>query len=762
MAAQYQSKNIQTLVQSHQPSTFKGINGLSPTLGSHTQSPHRGNTRNTHTKHNTTSKKRTDTQQEQQQQQQQQINSQTQGSETNTLTPQPITPPTTTPHISKHARNTPKININPTGTAVVNLSSQQLTRPQVRLLRRGIKFIPAPRAPDPEGFRDPLEAFKIRLRLENHFNKRPSFSDKDRKFRNKSNWNPPLDPEFEPYLTRMTATIENIQPTQDKRNLPATETRAIKQLTKNKKIVIKPADKGASVVVMDKKDYLGEVYRQLGNPLHYRQLEQPKVPDNRIEIDRVCDTLLDQNYIDAGQHQFIRGEEAPRSRLLYTLPKIHKIKENWPGEKKVPPGRPIVSDCSSESYNSAKYIDYFLAPLAVTHESYIKDTGDFLRKVRSFPVPEDAYLATIDVDALYTNINNRDGIEAVQQAFQEHPDPKRPDQELIDLLRVNLEGNDFVFFEQDYLQTHGTSMGKLFAPHYADIFMAHWEKGALSTCPIKPLVYLRFLDDIFIIWRGSREQFEEFLAILNNHHESIKLKAEFSDQAVNFLDTTVFKGNGFTNNHILDTQVYFKPTDTSELLHTDSYHPPHTFKGIVKSQLIRVDRISSDPIYQRPAEERVTTALKKRGYTDKLIRKILSDHHNKEDNKPKGASQKCTSDFCRTCRTPDLIIATDEIRDRWGQRFPLPTKQTCTTTNGIYRIHCDNCQQAYVGETGGEFRTRIHHHRSDIRTNKKTPIGSHFNGKGCEMRDMRVTFLEHFKWEPQDTLPYDPNKARRL
>ena len=67
-----------------------------------------------------------------------------------------------------------------------------------------------------------------------------------------------------------------------------------------------------------------------------------------------------------------------------------------------------------------------------------------------------------------------------------------------------------------------------------------------------------------------------------------------------------------------------------------------------------------------------------------------------------------------------------------------------------------------MGETGGEFRTRIHHHRSDIRTKKKTPIGSHFNGKGCEMRDMRVTFLEHFKWEPQGTLPYDPNKARRL
>ena len=176
-------------------------------------------------------------------------------------------------------------------------------------------------------------------------------------------------------------------------------------------------------------------------------------------------------------------------------------------------------------------------------------------------------------------------LEAVKQAFQEHTNHRRPDQEIIDLLKVNLEGNDFVFFEQDYLQTYGTSMGKVSTLHHADIFMAYWEKEALATCPIKPLLYLRFLNNIFIIWRGSWEQFEEFLGILNNHHESIKLKAEFIDSAVNFLDTTVFKGNGFANNHILDTQVYFKPTDTSELLHIDSYHPPHTFKGIVKSQL---------------------------------------------------------------------------------------------------------------------------------------------------------------------------------
>ena len=62
---------------------------------------------------------------------------------------------------------------------------------------------------------------------------------------------------------------DNIRPTQYKQNIQVKETMAIKQLAK-KKLIIKPADKGASVVVMDKADYLGEVHRQLGDPLHYR------------------------------------------------------------------------------------------------------------------------------------------------------------------------------------------------------------------------------------------------------------------------------------------------------------------------------------------------------------------------------------------------------------------------------------------------------------------------------------------------------------
>ena len=72
----------------------------------------------------------------------------------------------------------------------------------------------------------------------------------------------------------------------------------------------------------------------------------------------------------------------------------------------------------------------------------------------------------------YTNIDNTNGLEAVKQIFNKNPDPERPDKEILELLKINLENNDFEFNSQWYLQTWGTLMGKKFAPNYANLFLA--------------------------------------------------------------------------------------------------------------------------------------------------------------------------------------------------------------------------------------------------------------------------------------------------
>ena len=135
----------------------------------------------------------------------------------------------------------------------------------------------------------------------------------------------------------------------------------------------------------------------------------------------------------------MKCSEDPAQRRMYLLPKIHKDRKVWPREGKVPPGRPIIADCGSESYASAEYIGHFLPPLAKQHKSYLKDTNDFITKIAGITAKEGAFIAKIDVDSLYTkNIDNTNGLEAVKQIFTKNPNPKRPDKEILELLKINL------------------------------------------------------------------------------------------------------------------------------------------------------------------------------------------------------------------------------------------------------------------------------------------------------------------------------------
>ena len=103
------------------------------------------------------------------------------------------------------------------------------------------------------------------------------------------------------------------------------------------------------------------------------------------------------------------------------LPKIHKDPALWSKPHVIPPGRPIVSDCSSETYHTAEYLDYYLYPLSIRHASYVKDTYDFVHKVKRMNVPAQSLLFTMDVDSLYT----RDGQRAARILTRSGPHIKK-------------------------------------------------------------------------------------------------------------------------------------------------------------------------------------------------------------------------------------------------------------------------------------------------------------------------------------------------
>lgn len=89
------------------------------------------------------------------------------------------------------------------------------------------------------------------------------------------------------------------------------------------------------------------------------------------------------------------------------------------------------------------------------------------------------------------------------------------------------------------------------------------------------------------------------------------------------MDTTTFKGPNFLNNHGLDVTVFFKQTDTHVLLFKTSFHPKHTFAGLIMSQLLRFHRIWTQQTDFRKATKIRFSALSTRGYCRFSLRKCF-------------------------------------------------------------------------------------------------------------------------------------------
>ncbi|KAK2549310.1 hypothetical protein P5673_030313, partial [Acropora cervicornis] len=72
-----------------------------------------------------------------------------------------------------------------------------------------------------------------------------------------------------------------------------------------------------------------------------------------------------------------------------------------------------------------------------------------------------------------------------------------------------------------FLQKHGTAIGTRMAPAYANLFMHHLESQLLNLAPVKPYLWLRYIDDIFMIWTAGEQSLLEFLQWINQLHNNI-------------------------------------------------------------------------------------------------------------------------------------------------------------------------------------------------------------------------------------------------
>ena len=252
---------------------------------------------------------------------------------------------------------------------------------------------------------------------------------------------------------------------------------------------------------------------------------------------------------------------------LYLLPKIHKRLYNVPG-------RPVISNCETPTEKASEFLDNHLKPIMQNSWSYIRDSGDFIDKIKRIKnIPKDAILVTAYVVRLYPCIPHVAGLKALKNALDATENKSIPTENILKMAELVLKNNNFEFNGTVKQQISGTAIGTKCAPKcsYAYIFMSEFKTRFIESQQNKPLVWFRYIDDIFFIWTHGENKSKTFLEHHDSFDPSLKFTRESRKESLPFLDLKVKLAKGK-----ISTDLYVKDTDRHQYLHYTSSHPNHT------------------------------------------------------------------------------------------------------------------------------------------------------------------------------------------
>lgn len=517
----------------------------------------------------------------------------------------------------KRRRNFLKNKMLLSDNVVVNLSKCKLTLNEIKVLNKGLGFVPSHFRPDFATVDADVKRFERKLQLHLFFiNDRSEFSDQNVPLQKNPDWWPPR---LNGHITHFCYNLRNLCcrfiKTKCSLNLTRSELAALRALKTNKSIVIKKCDKGGGIAVMDTDFYLSRIRTMLNDTVTYSSVAFNDIDSVKVNADKLICDLFEKGFLNRKQKKHLTNF-TPRTPVFYGLPKVHKPDT---------PLRPIVSQIDSATCKINELVDKYLT-VAEKHIPFLlQDTTAYLRLLDKHKnVPSGTFLVTADVGSLYTNIPHREGVEWVSQFYEEtlcywHEldfELLPVDREtLATLMRFILDNCTFEFAGELFKQNFGTTMGAKFSVKFANIYMHMWFRTFLKDFHgVKPSFVARLIDDCFFIWTYGESDLKVFLDFLNTRHASIKFEFKYSTESVTFLDTVTY-----VDNRIVKTNVYIKPTDRKQYLYFTSSHPRHIFRSIPFSQALRYRRIIVD-------EERLTHELNdlkmkfvRRGYPTTLL-----------------------------------------------------------------------------------------------------------------------------------------------
>ena len=182
-----------------------------------------------------------------------------------------------------------------------------------------------------------------------------------------------------------------------------------------------------------------------------------------------------------------------------------------------------------------------------------------------------------------------------------------------------------------YKQVDGVAMGSPLGPSLANFFLGHIEETKLfKNENYYPIVYLRYVDDIFAVFEEGTT-YHPFFKLLNDQHKSLRFTVDEADGSFPFLNVDIE-----INGNSVDTWVFRKKTHTGVMLNFTAAVPNIWKIGLIRCMLNSAKAICSTEELFNKEVEKLKKLFGANGYPsvffEKTLEKFISQQTHVNNN----------------------------------------------------------------------------------------------------------------------------------
>ena len=580
---------------------------------------------------------------------------------------------------------------------------------------------------------------------------------------------PPLaTPRIEEAIKQLKESVEplrlEIRNTTIPRNHQKEDLDSLKDLKSQKNLKVLLTDKTNKIAIMNRELVDQKLADHLQEPAYHILMEDPT-----SDFEKEANKLL----IDISTDLSIDISKPPMKHLLSTYSTAPEL---YPQAKDHKPTFPNTKVRVVQPINNSavEKIDMIVSKVLIQINQLlpnrVKSTDEFLHKLRStYPnnmtVPNSAngFQASLDVENMYPTLPTDDeALNVIKSYIEKYKDQINmlgfTTSHILSMLEFVLSHTYIKAGHKVYLQKKGIGTGSHSSGAYAEILVDHTYTVAGQMTNLQPEFLVTYVDDAWLYWASSQEDFERYKEALNSVWPSVNFTCEMpASGKLNFLDLTieVRKTGEITHQH------YQKPTASGRYLHHDAHCSLVTKTNIIRSETRRIIRNCKYKEESWPHLETLKQNLvEKSGYPTKIVTTHMLQAM---EQMQKGCTESSISQKPPTpSESPNYVLKIPYINEGFTRKVSSTVKKAginarivtqagrsvkslirektkntcecelcksgndCSTSHFVYQADCNQCGDQYIGASRRPLKNRLQEHESSFRlNNSRTTLGQH-------------------------------------